>query len=249
MKNNLNIIHNVKKLIGKFDKTDYQSKMLYNFMCARRDEGIDDDLVLEFLLTRELTKSNIGKVEFYRYMRDSRYNVIVQGRKTLTSDWKAKVEKQAKSDIRYDVLNINETFLNIESLRKMEHKVSLWCRKHKNESRMPIRKYLEGHSTRCCSTYQINWHKPAILYYFKVAGYMLFKVGITGKSSTHERFSKHKYLIEQVIREYTFAKGSEAYIIEQEIKECNKEFLYEGPNILPSGNTELYIKDILHLYI
>lgn len=48
-------------------------------------------------------------------------------------------------------------------------------------------------------------------------------------------------------REWGFDKGIDAYNREQEILKSNSEALYSGSPVLESGNSELFVIDILSL--
>jgi len=86
--------------------------------------------------------------------------------------------------------------------------------------------------------------KPAILYYIQV-NECLFKIGITNRT-IKERFGSDIKFI-KIIAEVHFLLGSTAASIEKDILNKYKEFRYFGNDVLISGNTELFVSDILSL--
>lgn len=110
--------------------------------------------------------------------------------------------------------------------------------------------HLQGHHPCACYTvfnggFKVN--KPAILYYLSVNNGELFKIGITNRT-IEERFLPYELKIIEVIKLVTFTSGKEALKEEQRILSEFYQYRYTGPKILDSGNTELFIKDILNLY-
>ena len=97
----------------------------------------------------------------------------------------------------------------------------------------------------------VNFYKdkPTVLYYIKIDD--LYKVGVTlfkedVISSLKKRFGKDFYKI-SILKADVFEDCAEAFKIEQEILSNNRRYIYYGENILPSGNTELFTKNIMGL--
>ena len=91
-----------------------------------------------------------------------------------------------------------------------------------------------------------NINKPAILYYLKITtedNQVLYKIGITNRT-VEERFSLIDLKKIEIIKQKTYKNGQEALDKENEIKRVFKEYIYKGPKVLDSGNTELFVKDI-----
>ena len=103
-----------------------------------------------------------------------------------------------------------------------------------------------GYGCPSCANYSFKPDKPAVLYYFKVRNHPYYKIGITNHESVLIRFSAHKHQIERY-HEWKFLFGRDAYRIEQEILKEFADKRYKGPKILKSGNTEMFIEDVLQL--
>ncbi len=88
--------------------------------------------------------------------------------------------------------------------------------------------------------------KKTTIYYVYFPDYNLYKIGLTRKT-IHNRFaSEIKNNIKIDIIEYKeFEDGTAAFKLEQQILNEYKNKQYDGPPILQTGNTELFIEDIL----
>ena len=98
-----------------------------------------------------------------------------------------------------------------------------------------------------CAVSGFKTDKPGIVYYLRVevGDVVTYKIGITN-NSVKERFkSDYKYIT--VLQEHRFECGQDAYNLEQQILKEYKQYKYQGPNILISGNTELFKRDIFDL--
>jgi len=92
--------------------------------------------------------------------------------------------------------------------------------------------------------------EPTILYYIKFFTYdgPLYKIGITvARRGIKGRFSGKQIPPYEVLREVTYNTGQAAFKEEQRLHKEHREFKYEGPDILPGGNTELFVEDVLNL--
>lgn len=105
--------------------------------------------------------------------------------------------------------------------------------------------HLSGKGCKNCRGYGFDFNKPATLYYLKVLtkdNNPLYKIGITNLT-VEERFkSDMKYI--QILQQSYYYIGKNAYNEEQKILKEFKNFQYKGPDILKSGNTELFTIDI-----
>ena len=103
--------------------------------------------------------------------------------------------------------------------------------------------------TRCpsCAKYGFDQNKPGILYYLKfiIDGKNLYKIGITNKT-IEDRFYCEPIPYE-VIMQKQYLSGLLAREEEKKILTDFKSYLYTGPDLLKSGNTELFTKDVLNL--
>lgn len=129
--------------------------------------------------------------------------------------------------------------------------IDIICPHHGRFKILPI-KHMNGQGCKKCnlmdrkishsrSTYIGS---PAILYYIKTHG--LWKIGIT-KSSVSSRFSKElrdSHEIEIIFEKY-YLNGEEAWDEERRILTQYKKYKYYGENVLYSGKTEMFTRDIL----
>lgn len=90
--------------------------------------------------------------------------------------------------------------------------------------------------------------KAATLYYIRVetADIALWKIGITN-NTVESRFPPADLKMITVLHEERFLNGRRAYEKEQFILKAFKDDVYIGEPVLSSGNTELFIRDILDL--
>lgn len=96
-----------------------------------------------------------------------------------------------------------------------------------------------------CSYYGgFDQTKPGILYYLSINNGEAFKIGITNRT-VKERFKSDMQYI-TILKEWNFSIGRQAYDKEQQILKEFKQFKYEGPDLLKSGNTELFSIDVLN---
>ena len=104
--------------------------------------------------------------------------------------------------------------------------------------------HLSGSGCSCCAISGFDTSAPAILYYLSINDGAAYKIGITNRT-VQERFSSTDLskIVVLSITEYT--EGALALKEETKIKKLYKQYRYEGPDILSSGNTELFSIDIL----
>jgi len=105
----------------------------------------------------------------------------------------------------------------------------------------------KGHGCSSCANHGFDPSKPAILYYlrFQYEGNFYYKIGITNRTIS-ERFQSESTSY-TVIKESDFALGQEAYTQEQDVLKKFSAYRYKGKPFLVSGNTELFIKDVLQI--
>lgn len=92
--------------------------------------------------------------------------------------------------------------------------------------------------------------KLAYLYYLKVTtdtNQILYKIGITNRT-VNERFNLTDLSKIEIIKQKLYERGQDAYELEQKLLKMYKQYQYTGPNVLESGNTELFTVDILLLH-
>lgn len=126
-------------------------------------------------------------------------------------------------------------------------KLNIICPIHGEFKQLPGN-HCAGQGCPACAVMGFDQTKPAILYYLKVTteNKILYKVGITSKT-VNERFYVNDLKKIEVLHQEKFMTGQDALDKETEIKRKFKEFQYKGPDILSSGNTELFTCNIFEL--
>lgn len=105
--------------------------------------------------------------------------------------------------------------------------------------------HLEGSGCPKCNNRSFRYDLPAIMYYVKLNDGEAYKIGITN-NTVKRRFSADSSVKIEVIKEWKYTIGKEAYVAEQEL--LRKFSMYRHTiNLLINGNTELFNKDILKL--
>lgn len=89
-------------------------------------------------------------------------------------------------------------------------------------------------------------NKPGVLYYLKVGNGTAYKIGITNRS-VDKRFTLQDLQSVRVLKVWKFQDGLACRSEEQRILQTYKDYKYQGPPLLTSGNSELFYKDILGL--
>jgi len=161
---------------------------------------------------------------------------IVNGHKKKNLSFKEFKEKA-------NIIHKNNYIYNSNTYINSTTKTVIICPIHGAFEQFPY-SHLRGHGCSACATYGFNNKKPAILYYLKINGGQVYKIGITNRTIS-ERFQDSELKIIEVIFTKFFKKGKDAYTTEQEILKKYKEFQYTGPAILKIGNTELFTENIL----
>ena len=127
-------------------------------------------------------------------------------------------------------------------------KISIVCPEHGIFQKRPC-EHLLGQGCPACTNYGFNVSKPAILYYVRINFRYrdpLYKIGITNLS-IKERFRKRDMENITIVDIEQFEIGQDAYNKEQDILKLYSDFKYAGEPVLESGNTEVFINDILGL--
>lgn len=129
-------------------------------------------------------------------------------------------------------------------------KVTITCPEHGDFKQSP-NKHLAGQNCPICmNNGGFDKTKPAYLYYLKVTtedNQVLYKIGITNRT-VNERFSLTDLSKIEIVKQKLYENGSEALAWETKLKQMYKEYQYKGPDILSSGNTELFTEDIIAMY-
>ena len=107
-----------------------------------------------------------------------------------------------------------------------------------------------GHMVRGFFSNGFEYTKPAILYYIRFDHAdepSVWKIGITGRSAK-ERLKgilPQPGWIATVLQSVYFDSGYECYEMEQSLHAEYEKYSYRGPDILKSGNTELFTCNVL----
>ena len=111
--------------------------------------------------------------------------------------------------------------------------------------------HLSGCGCPSCAITGFDKNKPAILYYLKITtedNRILYKIGITNRT-VNERFNLTDLNKIEIVKQKLYEVGQDALDWETRLKRMYKEYQYKGPDILSSGNTELFTEDIIELYL
>lgn len=128
-------------------------------------------------------------------------------------------------------------------------KVILTCNVHDEFEQKPY-VHLNGSGCPACAKYGFNTDKPAILYYLKITtniNQTLYKIGITNRT-VKARFSLTDLAKIEIVKQKLYENGQDAWDWEQKLLKLYKQFQYTGPDVLESGNTELFTEDIIAIY-
>ncbi len=88
--------------------------------------------------------------------------------------------------------------------------------------------------------------RSAILYYLSINNGELFKIGITNKTIEY-RYTKTEQQMFKILKIWEFKDGKDALKKEREIILKYNNFKYMGKPIFASGNSEIFIKNILNI--
>jgi hypothetical protein len=126
-------------------------------------------------------------------------------------------------------------------------KVKIICPKH-GLFEQPPANHTKGVGCPFCAESGFNFEKPAIVYYLAVTSdsdETFYKIGITNKT-IEQRYSLRDQKKIKILKRWYFDIGFDAKQKEQEILLKYKRYKYHGPPLLESGNTEIFVTDILN---
>lgn len=130
-----------------------------------------------------------------------------------------------------------------------KQKMTIVCPIHGNFEQIP-NTHLMGSGCPNCANNGFDRGKPGYLYYLKVTtneGKELYKIGITNRT-VNERFSLTDLQKIEIVKQKLYESGADAYNWEQYLLKKYKQYQYQGPKVLESGNTELFTEDVLSIY-
>jgi hypothetical protein len=128
-------------------------------------------------------------------------------------------------------------------------KVKITCPIHGTFHQRPTN-HLQGCGCPSCAVTGFDINKPAYLYYLKIttdANQVLYKIGITNRT-VEARFNLNDLSKIEIVKQKLYDIGQDAYDWEQKLLKMYKQYQYKGPDILSSGNTELFTKDVIAIY-
>ena len=127
--------------------------------------------------------------------------------------------------------------------------INIACPIH-GEFNQRVGNHLNGKGCPNCTVSGFQPNKPAYLYYLKITtdtNQVLYKIGITNRT-VNERFQIADLQKIEIVKQKLYENGQDALDWETKLKRMYKEYQYKGPDILSSGNTELFTEDIIELY-
>lgn len=141
----------------------------------------------------------------------------------------------------------NKYLYNNVVYKTQKHKVEITCVVHGNFLQYPTN-HLRGNSCPDCVIAGFNKKEKAIVYYLKIyhQDKTYYKIGITNRDIT-KRFSTKEMKKIEVIKIWNFEYGEDAMNFEREILNKYSIFRCNNLNILTTGNTELFSKNVLQL--
>jgi len=203
--------------------------------------GEIEDLPIETLDTYVTAKTKIWhrcKVCQYKWLV-APYSILRGNGCPKCAGNAAKTTEEYKEEIKDFPLEVLGTYKNNHT--KILHR----CGVCHYEWKIKPSHVLKGHGCPHCASYGFNPNKPATLYYLSVHHGMAYKIGITNRT-VEERFSNKDFENITILEEWYFEDGKEAQQKERDILEEFKWARFTGDNLLESGNTELFMVDILN---
>lgn len=206
------------------------------------------------LVTEELLVTNKSKV----LIKCPIHGVFKQGASNhLSGDSCPRCSKEAQAKSR--MLSTEDAILKIKrnssttwdftgfKYEGAHKQVELACTVHGKREIIP-NDLFQGHGCSDCVKSGFNYTSEALLYYLKVSipnsDKFAYKIGITNKTVENRYLSKEQATFE-VLATLKFETGRACRKVEQAILTSFSEFRYTGVPLLDTGNTELFIKDIL----
>ncbi len=124
-------------------------------------------------------------------------------------------------------------------------KVKIICKEH-GEFEQISNDHMLGSGCPTCNAGGFNQMLSGIVYYLKVNNGEAYKIGITNKS-VNERFILTELKKIEVLKTWVYEKGEDAKKHETTVLREFKYAQWKGDDLLLSGNTELFDRDILGL--
>lgn len=144
----------------------------------------------------------------------------------------------------HEVANVTTSaFTIIEEYVNDATPIEVLCQQCGQSSYVVPSNILRGQGCSNCANHGFKPSKSAMLYFFKIKGLDVYKIGITN-NSIESRYNKTDLVIIENRIFVEFPIGADARKIEKYLLNKYKEYKYIGPDLLSSGNTELLTIDI-----
>ena len=150
---------------------------------------------------------------------------------------------------RFRVVHGDKYDYSLASYQGTKRSIPIVCPEHGEFKQQPVTHW-GGSGCPACATYGFDSTKPAVLYYLRVERFNekpLYKIGITNRT-VRDRFpgptDQSKIYI---VRTWEFNSGRDALDSETAILREHKSNRYSGVKVLFSGNSELFVSDVLGL--
>ena len=169
-----------------------------------------------------------------------------QGCPTCGIEFQANAQRDTTKSFIEKALKVHKhkySYSNTNYVQSSEN-ITITCPEHGDFEQTP-NSHLSGSGCSACVIYGFNKDAPAILYYLSINNGEAYKVGITNRT-IEERFNKDMQYI-NILKTWHYSNGEDAYDEEQRILKEFKQFKYTGPDLLKSGNTELFNTDVLNI--
>lgn len=145
----------------------------------------------------------------------------------------------------FKVHNKKYTYLSPPTSYKFNALIEIICPVHGKFFQKAC-SHLSGRGCSQCAKSGFDVKKPGLLYYIKVKSHGLYKIGITNLT-VEKRFTIEDLSNIEILRTWYYDNGEECAKTERTILEEFKSFKYYGDKVLRSGNTELFVEDVLRL--
>jgi hypothetical protein len=109
---------------------------------------------------------------------------------------------------------------------------------------------MRGSGCPRCAKYGFDVKRPAVAYYIRVtsAHGTLYKIGATNRA-VEARFQPTELKQIEVLMTWEFETGAQALDFERKILQKYAQYRWQGPPVLRIGNTELFDRDVMALYL
>lgn len=134
---------------------------------------------------------------------------------------------------------------NEDSFVDYDNKIEITCPIHGVFKQKP-KYHVTGKGCPECGKHSFKDSKPGIMYYLSINNGQAYKIGITNKT-IQERFYLPDLEQISVLKTWEYSDGAECRKAERKILQNYKQYKYTGPNLLSSGNSELFTIDVLGL--